>query len=285
MSPNQDLPRIELKVFNSGWVPAREKMVIDGGGKEMLRLPALFAMVRHPEQGVVLYDTGYNTRFYAATKSFPFSILARLTPAEITEDDNAVVQLEKAGVHADEVKTIILGHGHVDHVPGIFDFPEAKVVVEHREWALMQKPQWRIFRSGYVKSLYEGLTNDIQLVDFETHSKPGGPFEVSVDLFDDGSMILVPLPGHTLGQMGLLVNTPDKGGFFFIGDAAWISNNFLEVKGPSRLARTILSSPTDFMATLHLLRDFYIKNSEATIVPSHCPQAWEKLQSMGMAFF
>ncbi len=278
-----DLPDIELKIFNSGWVAAHKGMVLAGAGREKMRMPALFAMIRHPKHGVILYDTGYSTRFYDVTGRFPFSMLRKFTPAEITEEDNAVRQLEAAGVPADQVKTIILGHGHVDHVPGVADFPEAKVVVDHREWAFMQGSTLGIFFKGYVKSLYENIGNQIETLNFATQGKPYGLFDKAIDIWEDGSMILVPIEGHTVGQMGLLVNLPDGKRFFFIGDAAWISENYLYIKPPSLIARTILASFRKFKETLQLIKSFHEENPDVTIVPSHCPAVWEKLKSTEVA--
>ena len=256
-------------------------MVIAGAGKIPVRMPALFAMIRHPERGVILYDTGYHTRFYEVTSRFPYSILKKFTPAEITEEGNADNRLKSVGVEPDEVKTIIIGHGHVDHIPGAADFPNAKIVIERREWEFMQKNPIRIFAKGYVKPLYENLPNEIETIDIEKDGVETGPFEKAVDLYGDASMILVPLEGHTAGQMGLLLGNAGGEKYLFIGDAAWISENYLDLKSPSMLARTILSSHAKFRKTLHLLNKFHGDYPNVRIVPSHCPDAYEKLKASG----
>jgi len=267
---------VELKVFNSGWVPAHKSMVITGG-RGKIRMPALFAMIRHPRQGVILYDTGYSTRFYEATSKLPYRLMRIFTPAEIREEDNADRQLLAAGVSPDEVRTIILGHGHADHSPGIVYFPNAEVVVESREWEAMQGSALKLFLNAYVKSLYEGIGNKIRLVDLEKQGKPCQGFDRGLDLFDDGSMILVSLPGHTAGQMGLLVNAA-SGKFFFIGDAAWITDNYLTLCPPARPARLIIHSFKNFMNSLRKVQEFNRKFPEVIIVPSHCPSAWERVK-------
>lgn len=279
---HKNLPKIELKILNSGWVNTHKGMMLAGGGRQPFRVPAMFALIRHPSQGVILYDTGYHTRFFEVTSVFPYSLLKIFTPAEIAEEQNAVKQLEKAGIAADEVKTIILGHGHVDHVPGVKDFPKAKVILDRREWVFMQKPALSVFLKGFVKPLYDGISDRVELVNFMTQGKRCGPFDTAIDLFNDGSMIMTPLPGHTAGQMGLLVNMSDGKRFFFIGDAAWLSENYLKVTPPSFLARSILYSYRSFLRTLHFLHDFHEEYPEVTIVPSHCPAVWENLQKMGM---
>ena len=276
-------PVIELKVFNSGWVNTHKGIVLSGGGWEKLRVPAMFAMIRHPSKGIILYDTGYHTRFFEVTSRFPYNILKIFTPAEISEDQNAVRQLEKAGVSPDDVKIIIIGHGHVDHIPGLIDFPKAKVIVDRREWAFMQGSAFNLFRKGYLKPFCEGIHNEIELVNFTTQGKRYSSFDAAVDLWGDKSMILVPLEGHTVGQMGLIVNLSDGRRFFFVGDAAWISENYLKLKPPAFPVRTILSSYREFRRSLHLLNDFHREFPDVIIVPCHCPAVWEKLQSISIA--
>ncbi len=279
---HSNLPDIQLRVFNSGWIPVHKKVALSGGPNEKIEMPALFAMIRHPDHGVVLYDTGYNTKFYEATRHLPYRIMRVLTPARITPQDNADRQLQAVGIEPEQVKTVILGHGHVDHVPGIGAFPGAKVVIDGREWQAMQGPALKIFTHGYVKSLYRDMNNQREIIDFDILGKPYGPFEQSVDLFDDGSMILIPLPGHTVGQMGLLVNLADGRRFFFIGDAAWLSENYLQMKPPMAIARIILDSQKDYKNTLELIHDFHHDHPEVVIVPAHCPATWEKLIEMGL---
>ena len=224
-----------------------------------------------------------HTRFYEATEKLPYRLLRKLTPVEMGEDENVDRQLEKKGIRAEEVGTIILGHGHVDHVPGISCFPEAKVIVERREWQAMQGRALRLFTSGYLKSLYEGMTNEIEQIDLTARGEPYGPFPCSLDLWGDGSMILVPLPGHTAGQIGLLVNLPDARRVFFIGDAAWLRENYISLKPPALIARGIFSSFADFKATLNLLNSVHREHPDVIVVPAHCPVAWKELNDLGLA--
>ncbi len=278
----ESLPDVDVKVLNSGWVETPKGMVAQGEGWRKIRVPAMFALIRHPERGVILYDTGYHTRFYEAAGGFPFGVLQKFTPAEIEPEHNAAAQLEKHGIAPGDVKTIIIGHGHVDHVAGVKDFPDAKLVVERREWDFMQGNRYKIFGKGYVKSLYEGIPNEVDTVNFEGHTSGEGLFDKAVDLCVDGSLMLAPLRGHTRGQMGLMVNLPGGESYFFIGDAAWISENYLRKLPPSRPARMILADFQKFKKTLQVLNDFHRDYPWVTIVPSHCPATWENLCAGGM---
>jgi len=269
--------------MNSGWVPGPRRVVVSGAGRGKLRLPAMFAVIRHPERGVILYDTGYSTGFYDATASFPYRIMRYFTPVEITGECNADRQLERAGIAPHEVKYIILGHGHADHVPGAAFFPGARIILNRKEWEAMQGPAWKLFTSAYLKSLYQDLPNQIQLLDFEQADKRVEPFGKALDLWGDGSMTLVRLPGHTPGQMGLMVKSSAGKELFFIGDAGWVRENWLELKPPSRIVSLIWSDWREFVGTLEKVREFHQKNPEVLIVPTHCPQAWEDVKTSGLS--
>lgn len=273
---------VVLEVFNSGWVNGPKPIVLPGSGWGHFRMPALFALIHHPQRGNLLYDTGYSTRFYEATRRFPYRIMRYLTPAEIEEQDNADRQLARAGVDAEQVQAIILGHGHVDHVPGVVYFPRARVIVDRREWEAMQGPAGRVFRKAYLKSLYRDLPNPIDGVDFERDGRPLGPFERTIDLYGDGSLVLVSLPGHSAGHMGLLVRAT-RGNFFLIGDAAWVEGNYLDLRPQARIVGAIWSSRADLMDSMRRIRDFARDNPDTIIIPSHCPASWQRLQEMGVA--
>jgi glyoxylase-like metal-dependent hydrolase (beta-lactamase superfamily II) len=245
-------------------------------------MPALCALIHHPKEGLILYDTGYSTRFYDATDKWPYRIMRYLTPAKITADNDIDVQLEKAGLAPSHIKRIILGHGHVDHVPGVIRFPHASLMVEKREWHAMDKPALSAFRHGYLTSLYRGIHNPIDLIDLQANGQPFGPFRKTLDLFGDGTLRLVHLPGHTIGQMGLYLTLETGKKIFFIGDACWLSESFETNTPPSFVIRAFVDSYRDFTDTLTRIHYFHKTEPDVLIIPTHCPKAFDALKSMGL---
>ena len=265
---------LKLQFFNSGWISTEKKIVVRGASGGKIRIPALFAMIDHPDHGVILYDTGYTERFFDATQKWPYKIMRTLTPVKLI-NENIVQQLARSGVKPEDVKTIIISHGHVDHIPGVNHFPDAVILIDQKEWDFMQGPSLKIFKNGYLKSLYEDIPNPIEFIDF-SKTQSCGPFDNVVDFLGDGTLLLVPLPGHTIGQTGLMVNLPDGRKFFLIGDAAWVADNYLLPKPPAPMVRFILRSNQGLMDTLKRLHHFNLENPDVIIVPSHCPAAWNK---------
>ncbi len=273
--------KVELEVYNSGWVNGPRFVVLPGSGSGRFRLPVLFGLIRHPERGGLLYDTGFSTRFFRETRRYPYRFARYLVPSELDEQSDPARQLGRAGVAPEQVQAIILGHGHLDHVTAAADFPRARLIADAREWKAMQGPALELLFRGYLKSLYWELPNPIETVDLEQQGRPYGPFEQTIDLYGDGSLRLVSLPGHSAGHMGLLVHTAD-GDFLFIGDAAWISENYLELRPPSRIVGTIWSSRSDLMRSMSRVRDFARDNPDIMIIPAHCPATWQRLLARGV---
>jgi glyoxylase-like metal-dependent hydrolase (beta-lactamase superfamily II) len=76
---------------------------------------------------------------------------------------------------------------------------------------------------GLVRQLL--CDNPVEFFDCAGPSYAG--FRFSYDLFGDGSIMLVPLPGHTAGNTGMFINRSNGSPLFLIGDAAWVSQNYL----------------------------------------------------------
>ena len=165
------------------------------GGWSDETLPVHAYAVVHPD-GVCLFDTGqtalatnpgYHTRWH------PFLWLARF---ELAPEDEAAAQID-----AHSVRWVVLSHLHTDHIGGLVDFRHADVLVSRTEWDRAQGFGGQL--RGYLPQHWpQGLRP--QLIDFA--GPPLGPFAASFDLLGDGSLVLLPTPGHTPGHLGLLAN-------------------------------------------------------------------------------
>ncbi len=281
-----DVPEVRAQILNAGICPANRNKILRGAKSAMLDVPAMFALIRHPAKGIILYDTGYATHFYGATMRFPFSIMRHITPVTVLPEENAAEQLRLDGIEPDDVAMIILSHCHVDHAAGLRDFPQARIVVEAGEWRAANRPgPLKAVTRGYLKELYQGIEPDrVETVDLAGQGKPYGVFDRAADLFGDGSLILVLLDGHSTGNMGLIVNRPaseerpDGERLFMIGDAAWLRENYLEARPAGRLAGMIIHDSARMMANLLQIRAVAMRHPEVTIVPAHSIRAWKEVQ-------
>jgi glyoxylase-like metal-dependent hydrolase (beta-lactamase superfamily II) len=176
-----------------------------GGGWSDETLPVHAFAAEHPA-GVCLFDTGQTSR--AAMPGYhprwhPFLRLARF---ELEPDEEAATRLDPRSV-----RWVVLSHLHTDHVGGLAPFADAEVLVSRSEWERAEGFVGRL--RGYVPQHWpRGL--EPTLVDFAGPS--AGPFPASHDVAGDGRLLMVPLPGHTRGHAGLLVD----GSLLLAGDAS-----------------------------------------------------------------
>jgi glyoxylase-like metal-dependent hydrolase (beta-lactamase superfamily II) len=269
-------PVVRCHVLDTGYCVALESLVIRGGAWRHVALHSLVAVIEHPNHGWLLWDTGYAPRMFDATVQWPYSLYRRATPLHIRRDLAVINQLDRLGLTAGDVRRVLLSHFHADHLAGLHDFPMAEVIA-HR--AAFEDVATRHGMSALRRAFLPALLPDdfasraTLLTDFTGPAIPQlGPTH---DIFGDGSLLLVQLPGHARGQQGLLANT-DRGKVLFAADSCWLTRSIREGRPPSRLTNIIADSPNALQATIWRLHAFATEHPDVRLVPSHCPEAFER---------
>jgi glyoxylase-like metal-dependent hydrolase (beta-lactamase superfamily II) len=126
-----------------------------------------------------------------------------------------LAQLPARGLDPVGVRWIVLSHLHTDHIGNVAAFGQAEVVVTRVEWERAEE-LIRGHLRGYIPHRWPTGVRP-RTVDFDGPAV--GPFPSSHDLAGDGSLVLVPLPGHTPGHLGMLVRG-DAVNALLAGDAA-----------------------------------------------------------------
>ena len=265
-------PECKLTVMNAGFCITKRSHLIKGADSSDISVPALFFLINHPVHGNILFDTGYSTRYFEATKDFPFSLMNIVTPVQITEEENAVNQLLKMNISAKQIQTVILSHLHADHAGGIADFNHSMIYVDKKEWKYGKQSKFRLLMNGYLKQLFAKVNqSSLKLLDFEKNGSSYGPFSNTIDLFKDNTIILVPLPGHSIGQFGLLLNIANQERYFLIADSVYIKANYQKNKGGSALSNIAHYNRKQYEGNYPMLKQLEISNPNLTIIPSHDP--------------
>ena len=181
------------------------------GGWRDATMPVNVFALRHPA-GVCLFDAGQSAAAAAPgyfPRWYPFFRLARF---ELGAADEASRQLVRLGMGSEPPRWVVLSHLHTDHAGGLASLRAREVVVSRSEWRRAAGVRGRL--RGYLPQYWPPDVAP-RLVDFEGPAI--GPFPASQDLAGDGSLVLVPTPGHTPGHMGLLV-TAGRRRFLLAGD-------------------------------------------------------------------
>ncbi|WP_227998111.1 MBL fold metallo-hydrolase [Nocardia australiensis] len=220
------------------------------------------------EQGLVLVDTGIGLHDIAdppRTLGSDFVSWARpvLDPAE-----TAIRQVEALGYDVGDVRDIVMTHLHLDHAGALADFPEATVHVSatelktattadrypHQQWA--HGPRWAAydFDEGDIWNGFENV-----------RPAEGLPSEI----------LLVPLPGHTDGHLGVAVAC-ESGWLLHAGDSYYYHGELASAPAPAPDMLEALQSSTETDRELRLANVRQLSSLAASGVRVFCAHdPWE----------
>ena len=174
--------------------------------------------------GLILFDTGQDRASVTDSGYFPGGftghVYDRLAKFDIGERETLTEQLGTLGYAPGDVTTAILSHLHQDHIGGLPVLSGADVVVSAAEWGELSRPgpELRGFLRNHI--LLPGLRwRQVTLERAKDRSLT--PFTESLDVMGDGSLTLLPTPGHTAGSMSLLVRRKGQPSLLMVGDLAY----------------------------------------------------------------
>ena len=154
--------------------------------------------------------------------------------------------LQAEGIEPHEIGTVILSHGHPDHIGGNLNeagkpaFPNARYVMLRKEWdfwmsnpSLAELPVDESFKKGMLASAQKnlpGVRAQLDLVDPDTEIVPG--------------IMAIAAFGHSPGQMGLEVSSTEHR-LLFIADTIVVP---LHLEYPESIGMTD-HRPSEMVAT------------------------------------
>jgi len=187
-------------------------------------LPIYAFVIEHAE-GVIVLDTGEDAR--ASQRSY----FPRWHPGirafrEWVEPEQEIgPQLEQLGIRPRDVRWVVMTHLHTDHAGGLHHFPDNEILVTRTELEFASGVRGRL--RGYVANKHWPTSFEPSVLELEPASF--GPFPESLRLTAAGDVVIVPLPGHTPGQIGVAIQE-DGHTVLLAGDSSYTEGLMLRGK-------------------------------------------------------
>lgn len=206
-------------------------------------------LIRHPK-GLLLWDTGLSPQ--ASPQSATAAALRPVPGKSIS------ARLEESGIQPGAVTYVGISHYHADHSGGAGEFPGAELLIGEGDWAALQ-------------AMKPDAPQARQLVHWLSGQGKARPVKGDLDVFGDGTVTMLAMPGHTPGHSALLVRLPKSGAVLISGDEYHFREN-RAVRG----VPTFNTNRADTLASHDRFEDI-AKNLKARVVIQHDPRDMAEL--------
>jgi len=227
---------------------------------ETFEAPVSSALIRH-KQGNVLFDTGCHPSVVEHGEERWGSLMKVMTPV-MGAQDTLLPNLACVGIAPDDIDVVVNSHFHPDHCGCNEFFRKATILAHAREIEAAKAPGAET--AGYLR------------VDWD-HGQKTDAVDGERDVFGDGKLVLIPLPGHTPGTMGASVNLDRDGSFLLVSDAVSLRANLDTDIAPRNTwnAEALLKSFAEIRR---------IEKSGTTIICGHDDAQWQGLRKGAKAY-
>jgi glyoxylase-like metal-dependent hydrolase (beta-lactamase superfamily II) len=161
-------------------------------------------------------------------------------------------QLAELDLTPDDIDLIGISHYHDDHIGQAAEFSNATLLINRNEYEAVDAA---------------GGASKVQLAPwFGDEKGEVRQFGFDHDVFKDGSVKILSMPGHTPGHSALLVDLPEAGPVMLTGDLYHFIEQ-IENKG----VPTFNTDRADTLASFHRFNQM-AENLEATVIIQHDPR-------------
>jgi glyoxylase-like metal-dependent hydrolase (beta-lactamase superfamily II) len=202
---------IQLESINSadwsvplaGLVNLNRPAAIEAGLKDRDEPIQVYAhLLKHPQRGNFLVDTGVSKKLVDDPSKVGLNWLVQ----KVMHTEK--LQLKKSAAEIlqgmdGKLSGVFLTHMHIDHISGMPDIPnDVPLYIGAAESSATS------FKNMFVRGATNQLLQDKQpLQEWHFQPDPQNKFEGIIDVFEDGSVFAILVPGHTLGSTAFLIRT------------------------------------------------------------------------------
>lgn len=237
-------------------------------------------LVRHPA-GDLLIDAGNSSHFKQDVSIYPFWLRLKLQSlaGQLNPEVPLPEMLRRAGEDPAKVRWAILSHVHLDHAGGLMDLPRLTVLMTREEILFANDSTAQA--KGYVLVAYIKALPNPGAPTLQFDSKPYETFDESADLYHDGSVVVVPLRGHTPGSVGIFVNLSSTKRFFYVGDSVDDERGYEDRVAKTLLLRDSDNDPVPANQIVSKLNQLHEAVPSLAILPAHGRSAYKKFFPAG----
>jgi glyoxylase-like metal-dependent hydrolase (beta-lactamase superfamily II) len=230
-------------------------------------------LVKHPA-GDLLIDTGNSMRFDDEISNYPFLLRVRLKnlAGQLNPDVPLPELMRLAGDDPAKLRWVVLSHSHLDHAGGLMDLPRVPVLLTRDELLFAFDPA--VQARGLVVPAHTLKFPPADAPTLKFDPRPYETFDESADLYGDGSVVVVPLRGHTPGSVGVFVNLDAQRRLFYVGDAVDEARGFEERVSKSLLLRDTDNDPARANQVVARLNQLHQMVPQLAIIPAHGRSAY-----------
>ena len=179
-----------------------------------------------------------------------------MTPIGAPKQD-VLHALAQAGLQPEDIDIVINSHLHPDHCGCNEFFTRAQFFCHEGELAAGTAEGAK--KMGYLRAEWE-------------HPMRLDPIGGSLDVFGDGQLVTVHIPGHTPGMIGLRAELAHSGEFFIVSDAVALERNLAHDEAPMNAWNADL-----LIASYDIVRAR--QNAGASIICGHDDRQWQWLKA------
>jgi len=252
---------MKMHFLSGGRLRMRKNIFLPSAERgETIELPVSSALMRHG-QANVLFDTGCHPSV-AENAEARWGGLAKLMTPIMQPGEHVLSGLAALGLAPADIDVVINSHLHPDHCGCNEFFRKATFLVHAEEVVAARAPNSEA--AGYL------------LADWD-QPMPVDEVAGQRDVFGDGRIVLLPLPGHTPGSMGALAQLDRSGTFLLAGDTV----SLRETLDTDTVPRNTWNGEVLLKSWAEIRR---IEATGATIVCSHDLDQWSALRK-GAEFY
>ncbi len=247
---------MKIYALSCGRLKARKSIFLPQADKDIfIEMPIPVFLITHPE-GNVLFDTGPHPDVFDDAVA-RWGGLAKAFQPIGDENSGILAQLETINCKPDGIRYVVNSHLHFDHAGGNQFFPAATFLVSKAELMFARQPGNE--GNGYFQADWNHPLNYQEIT-------------VPFDIYGDGSLVIVPLPGHTPGHQILIVRQKEQQTIILSGDSVPLKEHFnnLVVSRNNDNNEQVIES----VKQLHGL----VESEKAFLVHGHDSEQWRELK-------